>query len=80
MQNTLSDLLTAIGSNEQLQKFYASQKCKECLGRGWKQIVPPNPLFINTKDYDKKKKKKDDIPHSLCHCIIKKAREELKDG
>ena len=65
MKNTLADLMTAIGSNEQLQKFYASKKCKECIGRGWKDIMSP----------------KEQTPQRvLCHCIIKKAKEELKDG
>ena len=65
IQNTLGDLLSAIGGNEQLQKFYASRKCKECIGRGWKDIITP----------EKQKPKR-----VLCHCIIKKAKEELKDG
>ena len=65
MKNTLADLMTAIGSNEQLQKFYASKKCKECIWRGWKDIMSP----------------KEQTPQRvLCHCIIKKAKEELKDG
>ena len=64
MENTLADLLTAIGDNEQLQKFYASRKCKECVGRGWKDIITPE-------------KRRERV---LCHCILKKAKEELKDG
>lgn len=65
MKNTLPDLLTAIGSNEQLQKFYASRKCKECVGRGWKDIMTPERIRPE---------------RVLCHCILKKAKEELKDG
>ena len=65
MKNTLQDLLSAIGQNERLQEFYASKKCKECVGRGWKDIIAP----------DRQKSER-----ILCHCIIKKAREELKDG
>ena len=64
-QNTLGDLLAVIGGNEQLQKFYASEKCQECVGRGWKDIIAPE------------RQKPERL---LCHCIIKKARKELKDG
>ena len=112
MKNTLQDLLTAIGSNERLQECYASKKCKECVGRGWKQIITPSKNHI-PKKYNKLKKKQklyirnnldkqspsdmakylkidSDIVHHfvneltknrvLCHCILKKAKEELKDG
>ena len=65
MENTLADLLTAIRGNEQLQKFYASRKCKECVGRGWKDIIAPE---------------RPGPERVLCHCILKKARKELKDG
>ncbi|SVB17767.1 uncharacterized protein METZ01_LOCUS170621, partial [marine metagenome] len=59
------DLLTVIRGNEQLQKFYASRKCKECVGRGWKDITTPERQAPE---------------RVLCHCIVKKAKGELKDG
>ena len=65
IQNTLVDLLTVIRGNEQLQKFYASRKCKECVGRGWKDITTPERQAPE---------------RVLCHCIVKKAKGELKDG
>lgn len=64
MQNSLNDLLKAICNNEQLMKFYAQRKCKQCIGKGYIDIQPPGGVMTRT----------------LCACVSKKAKKEIGDG
>lgn len=64
IQNRLTDLIT----NQHLLKFYASKKCKTCLGRGIQTISVPadNGNWENTQ--------------SICSCVKKAIKKESNDG
>lgn len=60
-QNTLQSFLAAVRDNESLLKGYASKKCKECLGRGYKEMAIP----------------RESSSLYMCNCVVKNVKKEF---
>tara|TARA_Y100001938_G_C7939888_1_gene353763 strand:+ start:295 stop:501 length:207 start_codon:yes stop_codon:yes gene_type:complete len=63
-QNTLQSLMEAVRGNESLMKAYASRRCKECLGRGYKEVAVPL----------------DKAEIYVCPCVCKNVKKEFNNG
>jgi len=60
--NTLSSFLNSVRENETLLKYYSSNKCSDCIGRGYVEMQLPG----------------ESMERYCCSCVTKNVRKEFK--
>ena len=56
--------MKSVRESESLMQGYASKKCKECMGRGYIEMLEPGEFFTT---------------HYLCLCVQKRVKKELEE-
>jgi len=63
MKNSYNDLINAVCNNERLVKFYAKSGCKDCIGKGYRDLQGPGQ----------------DVVRHLCFCVRKRVKKEVNN-
>ncbi len=61
--NRLQSITKEVMQNESLMRGYASSKCKDCLGRGYVELLLPGEIYAQ---------------NYLCSCVYSRLKKECE--